>query len=199
MINKKNKKSGFRTKFYEVDNKGKSIINHYKLIKFLGEDGYKRYVFENGNIILVRICDNIIEEVNEGDIANCVKDYLISKGDVNVLETFVKGISGYLNKRKYDLLPKLSSISDKDSKNIAWSYYENTAVKVTKGKIEMVPYDLLNHKIWKNRILKREFIRPNDSNGQFADFMYKLSKENKQRLIAARTAIGFVVGAARWC
>lgn len=177
--------------FYEILNATPRII-HYKLIKFLEINGFAKMNF-NGVNVLVRIIDNIIYEVNEGDISTFVTDYLIKQNELLVLECFVKGIATYLNARKYQLLKTINSISDKDPKDASWTYFKNTAVKVTKDRVELIPYSALNHKIWNTRILNREFAKFQTDRGQFSDFVLKLSKSNFKRFLAIQTALGYLM------
>ncbi|WP_035669076.1 primase-helicase family protein [Flavobacterium sp. 83] len=119
--------------------------------------------------------------------------YLESIGKIDILDLFVQGVSAYLSKKKYAFLPKINWISDKDPKDAACFYFQNTVVRVTKDKLELIPYSALNHKIWKNRILDRDFNDVPRGNGQFEDFCYKLSKENPERFKAFKTAIGYLL------
>lgn len=178
--------------FYEYDSKGNLKIIHHKLIHYLGENGFA-VMNIGGTSKLVKIVDNIINDVDEGDLSRFVSNYLQSIDKPDVLNLFVQGISCYLNKRKYEFLPRVKWISDKDPKDCSYFYFKNTAVRVTKDKLELIPYSNLNHKIWKNRILNRDFNDVPRGNGQFEDFCFKLSKKDPERLRALKTAIGYLL------
>lgn len=178
-------------KFYHYE-KGVPKIIHFELIKFLGKNGFANMNI-GGSSRLVRIVENIVSDVTEGDLSCFIKNYLISIKAPDVLEVFVRGIGGYLNKKKYELLPKVEGISDKDPKDCAWLYFKNTAVKVTEANIELVSYDKLPHKIWSNRIIGKDFNQVNFENGQFEDFCFKLSKEDSARLEALRATLGYLL------
>jgi hypothetical protein len=178
--------------FYEYDSKGNLKIIHRKLLGYLEENGFA-VMNIGGTSRLVRIVDNIIDDVDEGDLSRFISNYLESINELEVLNLFIQGVSAYLNKRKYEFLPKINWISDKDPKDCAYFYFKNSAVLVTKVKLELIPYTNLNHKIWQNRILNRDFNDVPRGNGQFEDFCFKLSKEDPERLKALKTAIGYLM------
>lgn len=177
--------------FYHNDN-GVTKIIHFELIKFLGKNGFANMNI-GGVTRLVRIVDNIVSDVSEGDLSCFIRNYLISIKEPEVLEVFVRGIGSYLNKKKYELLPKVKGISDKDPKDCAWLYFKNTAVKVTETNIELVPYEKLPHKIWANRIVQKEFNLVNFNNGHFEDFCFKLSKEDPERFKVLKATLGYLL------
>ncbi|WP_158980775.1 MULTISPECIES: primase-helicase family protein [unclassified Flavobacterium] len=177
--------------FYHYDNGVPKII-HFELIKFLGKNGFGNMNI-GGATRLVRIVDNIVSDVSEGDLSCFIRNYLISIKELDVLEVFVRGIGGYLNRKKYELLPKVKGISDKDPKDCAWLYFKNTAVKVNETDIVLVPYEKLPHKIWANRIIHKDFNLVNFNSGQFNDFCFKLSKEDPERFKALKATLGYLL------
>ena len=90
--------------FYRYDNGVPKII-HFELIKFLGKNGFGNMNI-GGATRLVRIVDNIVSDVSEGDLSCFIRNYLISIKESDVLEVFVRGIGGYLNKKKMNYSQK---------------------------------------------------------------------------------------------
>lgn len=178
--------------FYEIT-KGPPKILHNLLITFLEENGFKTVLNEKGRKQLVKITGNIIENATEGDLITCTKDYLIKMGEQEVLEVYIKGVNAFTNPKKLEFLPSIENFSDKDPKDCAWFYYENTAVKVSADKIELIPYSSLTHPIWKKRILSRDFVMPISSHGQFYIFMWLISKNDPDRFLALQTALGYLL------
>jgi len=191
---KKAKPIIYNGKFYQINDKGEVEILNYKLIQFLNYNGYHRMEFY-GSILMVKTIENKIFEATDADLINCAADYLKKIKKEKVLEKLVKGMSGYLNKRKYDLLTKVSGFVDKDPKDEAWFYFKNAAVKITQSKIEPINYDKLTHKIWGERILAHSFTSPVNlgKRGDFEDFCFKISKEHPDRFLALKTALGYLL------
>ncbi|WP_019670791.1 primase-helicase family protein [Eudoraea adriatica] len=179
--------------FYKKNEDGKIEILHFKLIEFLAKSGYGKLKVGSSVHILVKLIDNVITEVSESELVNCVKDYLISINEPEVLEKYTKGLGGYLNGRKYDLLPQIKGFSDKEDPNKAWLYYKNQAVRITPKEIKAIDYKNITHPVWSKRFLNRDYSKPVDSNGHFRDFIYKLSKQDTKRFRALQTAIGYLL------
>lgn len=178
--------------FYEKTS-GSPKILHNAILSFLGENGFNMVLHENGRKELIKITGNIIDNATEGDLITCIKDYLIKKGELEVLEVYTKGVNTYTNPKKLEFLPSIVNISDKDPRDAAWFYFKNTSVKITADKIELIPYSSLKHPIWKNRILSRDFVMPNSSHGQFYKFMWLISRNDPDRFRALQTALGYLL------
>jgi len=172
---------------------GKTAIRHYDLICFHEENGFSMMEDSNGRKQLVRIKGNIVDTANENDLVTCVKDFLIKESEFDVLEMFTKGVNTFTTTKKLELLPTIEFVSDKDPKDTAWFYFSNTAVKITRNSIDLIPYSSFIHPIWKNRILKREFAMPLSSRGQFFEFMWLISKKDPDRFLALQTALGYLL------
>jgi len=181
-----------KTPFWKTDVNGKIKINQYRLIEFLQDGGFFKTTTKNGKSI-VRVQDNIVSEAPDFVIIDYVKKYLTSKSEMEVLEIFSKGVSSFVNTGKLNLLDTVKIPIDKDPKNESWFYYKNTAVKVTRGKIESVNYEDLPHKIWASRILDREFMAADGSKSDFYYFLYNLAGQDEERFASLLTIIGYLL------
>lgn len=180
-------------KTFHTNNDGRTTIRHHDLICFLGENGFAMMEYPKGRKQLVRIKGNIVDSATENDTVTCVKEFLIKEAEFDVLEAFTKGVNTFTTTKKLEFLPTVEFISDKDPKKAAWFYFNNTAVKITRNSIDLVPYSSLTHPIWENRILKREFTMPSSSRGQFFEFMWLISKKDPDRFLALQTALGYLL------
>lgn len=180
-------------KKFHIKIDGRTTIRHHDLICSLGENGFAMMEYSNGKKQLVRIKGNIVDAATENDLVTCVKDFLIKEAEFDVLEMFTKGVNTFTTTKKLEFLPQIEFVSDKDPKDAAWFYFSNTAVKITRNSIDLIPYSSLSHPIWKNRILKREFKMPSSSRGQFFEFMWLISKKDLDRFLALQTALGYLL------
>ncbi len=144
----KNKKEGANahkssengtTPFWTITLEGKVKINQYKLIKFLEQGGFCKITTKLGKSV-VRVVNNIVSEAPDHEMIDYIKKYLTSNKQFQVLETFSTGVTSYINKGKLNLLRTVDIPIDKDPKDSSWLYYQNTAVKITRDKIELVKY-----------------------------------------------------------
>jgi hypothetical protein len=124
--------------------------------------------------------NNRLKIVTTTDVDHEVLNYLIRIRKYDVLETFTRGISGYLANRKLNTLPVIQPINDRDGESWSRFYFTNCYCEITSKTINVQKYDNLNHMIWENRLINKEFEMPNEGNGQFEIFCKKL-QENPQR------------------
>ena len=177
--------------FWKTDVNGKIKIDQYRLIKFLQEGGFFKTTTKNGKTI-VRVQKNIISEAPDFVIIDYLKKYLTSKSQLDVLEVFSRGVSGYINTAKLNLLDTVKVPVDKDPKDESWFYYKNTAVKVSKNGVEIIGYENLPHKIWDSRILDRDFEQADGTKSDFYDFLNNLAGQDNERFISLKTIVGYL-------
>lgn len=179
-------------KFWYDDGKG-AKINHLKLMQFYSANGF--YKLKLGNsLIVIRDDNNRIEEVDDDDLIEFTKTYLNKKEEAEILEVFTKGISSYLGPRKMSFLDPTIKIIDRDSIASSRIFFKNCYVLVTENGLEIKEYKCLNAKIWKTRILDREFIIPTaDTKGQFESFCFNISKKDFDRLLSLQAIIGYLL------
>ena len=181
------------TVFWNKSNGSASKINHSELMKFFSLNGFYKLRMDN-NLIVIRDDNNRIEEVSDDDLIEFIKKYLIQKNEDEVLEVFTKGVSSYLSPRKMSFLDSTMKIEDRDGKDDSKIFFNNCYVFISKEGIKIKDYKDLNAKIWKSRILKRDFNFPkNDEKGQFEQFCFNISKKNSDRFLSLQTIIGYLL------
>lgn len=159
----------------EVNNKGivsKILLNRKKFISFLSENGYFRHRINIDYHIYIRIVDNIIEQVNQSDIKNFVFGYIerlenspFDGIDKDILFEFMAaGVKTFFDNALLDLLPIANVKINKDTKDAAFFYYVNGAVKITKDNIEILNYCDLIGSVWKNQIIDRHIMLNDEKN-----------------------------------
>ncbi len=169
-------------------------IDFLALKQFLQDQGFYRYELSEKDFLFIRIIENTIQE---RDIRH-IKDFLLKclqkwdKPEIyNMIAENTKFRKEYLN-----YLDPIKIEWNKDTKNYAWIYFENTAVKVSKNKIELVDYINLDGFIWKSQKLKRNFY-PKDKklfiNCDFSKFVNNICNSDKNRIKSYMTGIGYLL------
>lgn len=175
-------------------NDGETIkINHYRLINFISWLGYVRVKVDNNNTLLAKVKDNRMSITKEADIANDIKEFLIKEEKENVLEVFIRGIAGYINSKKLDLLPSIDLIQDRDTAKQSYFFFKNVYVIVTKEETKLCSYDSLKFPIWENRILSHEFNMPDTQEGQFEKFCRNITGNDDDRFKGLKTMLGYLL------
>lgn len=134
-------------------------IDRPKYLNFLEELGYG-ILFENGQMALVQITDNIVS--NLGDyvsfkIKQLIRDFLEKNNQAEVYEAWTAVSTQYtaLNFLEELRCPKLTFL--KDSREASYQFFRNGAVKITPKGISLVEYKELDGMVWKHHIKQHDF------------------------------------------
>lgn len=169
-------------------------IDFLKLKKFLQDQGFYRYEISDKDFLFVRIIENTVQQQ---DVRH-IKDFLLKcleywdRSDVyNMIAENTKFKKEYLN-----YLDPINIKWNKDTKDCSWVYFNNTAVKVTEDKIELVNYIDLDGFIWKTQKINRDFnvIKVSEANKcDFSKFISNICNNTGSRVESMRSAIGYLL------
>lgn len=183
--------------WYQVDEKIK--IAQLKFIRFLESCGfYKLYL--NPGYVLVRIKDNVVEEVEPVNIKDFVIDHIhnLSEDELGntdpytLMETIVKGNNIYFGTSQLEFLSPIELVFSRDSLAKSLVYYQNGYVEVSKEEIKLTSYKKLEGYIWKRQILNRDFyVTKNKSD--FEKLLINICRNDQQRFDSLRSSIGYLL------
>ncbi|MEO0683644.1 MAG: hypothetical protein AAFY76_01005 [Cyanobacteria bacterium J06649_11] len=166
------------------------VIQPWMYIECLKNLGFQRMDVGNKSF-LIRIDENVIEEVSDRDVLDGLVGYLKSfpngvLPDGLDYKIVLNKVYHQIGKYTGKLLERLNTdpnlrIQD-DSKEKVYFYYQNGFVEVTKSDIKLMPYSYLKGKIWRGQILPREFkvIKSNEQNN-WARFVRNIANNWKVR------------------
>ena len=171
----------------------KKKLSNSKLIDFIEECGFTRVKLSDTNYVLAKINNNRLRLSTEGEITKLVKDYLLEKNELSLLEDYTKSLGSYISPKKLELLNSIKLINDRDSKDDSNFYFSNCYCNVTADTIQVLDYSQLKFMIWENRVLQREFDVSDGEQGQFEKFCMKISGNDQSRFIELKTIIGYLL------
>jgi hypothetical protein len=152
-IEEENSKMSFWTK----NDKGIIRIIHILFKEFLEDNGFYKFCPEGGkNYVFVKVTNNLIDHTSEKEIKDFVLNYLLDLDDVSIYNYFADNTRFF----KDEFLTLLSTIEIyfiADSKDSAYLYYKNCAVKITKKEIIPIDYLDLGGYVWKDHVIDRNF------------------------------------------
>ena len=164
---------------------------------------YKRYRAK-GSFMLIRAIDNILDLTEPSKI----KDFALDMIDTLPDEIEVCGfkLQKKILKEKFmdehaklftqESLTPLKNHTAKmmtDSKTAMFFPFLNGVAKVTTKGVELVSYaDLKNVCIWRDHIIKRDFVLTDD-HSMFSDFVCNVSGNDPERIHAVRVAMGYLM------
>ena len=194
-------------KFWDINDKGRAVINRYKLQVFLTlEGGFKLYFYDpnSTNYRLIRVMDGFVEEASTEQIKRFIKDYidrLPDEFDGNVtpqdlLELIYKGASILFSEAFFEFFDKADIEFLTDSQNISYIPYKNGVVVVDKDSLTLQSYGQLNKCIWKSQVIDHYIVIDDNielEKIEYFKFIEKISGMDVERYIYALSLIGYML------
>jgi hypothetical protein len=180
-------------KFWTKSDKGAINIVHYLFRQFLEDNGFYKYLPDGGkSFIFVRVTNNLINHTSDEEIKDFVLNYLDKIDDMTIYNYFADKTRYF----KDDFLSLLSSVDVyfmEDTKDSAYLYYTNCAVKVTKEDIDIIDYIDLGGYIWNDQVIDREFNICDIMDCDYRTFISNISGEDANRIMSMESTIGFLL------
>jgi succinate dehydrogenase flavin-adding protein (antitoxin of CptAB toxin-antitoxin module) len=180
--------------FWSKNDKGVIRIIHLLFKQFLEDNGFYKYCPEGSkNYIFVKVTNNLIDHTTDKEIKDFVLNHLLELDDMSVYNYFADNTRFF----KEEFLSMLSTIDIyfiEDTKDIAYLYYRNCAVKITKSEITSIDYIDLGGYVWKDHIIDRNFNRCFVSDDfYFRKFVGNICSSEEGRILSMESTIGFLL------
>lgn len=181
-------------KFWSVNQDGRVSLNNFKFKRFLEINNFfKNKPNENSTFNIIQKKDIFLEIKDEVDIKDFVLNYVLNNGlgeDVfNLLTTkitlFKRDYLSMINSEKINIL--------KDTKDIAYLFYQNGIVEVNKENAILKPYKDFGLNIWKDQVIRRNYTESDHHNSEFRTFIWKIAGEDVDRYNTFQTVIGYLI------
>lgn len=180
--------------FWTKNDKGAIKIVHLLFKYFLEDSGFYKFCPEGSkNYVLVRVVNNLIDNASDKEIKDFVLEYLLELDDMNVYNYFADNTRFF----KDEFLSMLSTIDIyfiSDTKDTAYLYYRNCAVKITKKEVTPIDYLDLGGYVWKDQVIDRNFVMC-DVAGRcdYRSFIHNICGKDLGRIEAMESTIGFML------
>jgi DNA-binding transcriptional MerR regulator len=193
VLNKVEEENSKQT-FWIKNDKGFAKIVHIQFKQFLEDNGFYKYCPEGGkNYVFVKVTNNLIDHTSEKEIKDFVLQHLLELDDISVYNYFADNTRFF----KEEFLSMLSTIEIyfiADSKDTAYLYYKNCAVKITKDAVTPIDYLDLGGYVWKDHIIDRNFSMCDvTGNCDFRKFIGNINGSDDNRVTTMESTIGFLM------
>lgn len=197
--------------FYSKNQDGKISLSNYDFKLFLEANNYiKSKPNESSSFNLIKKNGIFLEIKDETDIKDFVLEY-VEDNDLGVDVFNLMSGRTSIFKRDYLSMIKTEKIDIlKDKADTAYLFYLNGVVEVKKDSKQLKSYSDFNMNIWRDQVIKRNYIETDHHNSEFREFVWKISggfdktesmNENDkakyslavERYNAFQTAIGYLV------
>ena len=182
--------------FWKIEDKGKNKIvtidpKAYQI--FLMKHGFQKYYPEAANkFTFVRVQENKVSLSSIDKIKDFVLNYLDNKGLIDVWNYCSKSpylfTDGHIN-----MITSINLMMLQDTKDMSFIPYRNGVVKITKDKVDIVPYIDIDGYIWDRQIIDRDYKPTKTIQNDFKSFVSKVSADDEQRVNALETTLGYLL------
>mgnify|MGYP003644237990 CR=1 FL=1 len=179
--------------FWSMNDKGKIQMIPFMFKKFLEDNGFYKYNPEGSkNYVFVKVTNNLIDHTSENEIKDFVLEYLLEKENIEVYNFFAATTRFF----KEDFLTLLSSIDIffiEDTKDTAYLYFRNCAVKIKTKDVEIIDYIDLGGYVWKDHIIDRNFDMCDSDDCDYKIFISNICKGDLSRIKSMESTIGYML------
>ena len=180
--------------FWTKNEKGIIKIVHILFKQFLEDSGFYKYCPEGGkNYVFVKVTNNLIDHTSEKEIKDFVLNHLLELDDVTVYNYFADNTRFF----KEEFLSMLSTIDIyfiEDTKDAAYLYYKNCAVKISKDEIVSIDYLDLGGYVWKDHVIDRNFNMCDVTDRcNYRQFIRNICGQDESRAQSMESTIGFLL------
>lgn len=193
LVVQKIEKEQSKKTFWDKTEKGKVSIVHFSFKKFLEDNGFYKYCPEGGkNFVFVKVTNNLIDHTSTKEIKDFILNYLSELDDLSVYNYFADQVR-FFREEFLTLLNTIDIYFIEDTKDSAYLYYQNCAVKITKNLIEPIDYLDLGGYVWKDHIIQRKFKICDDKNCDYSIFISNICGNEDSRIKTMESTIGFML------
>ena len=193
VLNKVEEENAKQT-FWDRNEKGVIRVVHIQFKQFLEDSGFYKYCPEGGkNYVFVKVTNNLIDHTSEKEIKDFVLNHLLELDDIGVYNYFADNTRFF----KEEFLSMLSTIDTyfiADSKDTAYLYYKNCAVKISKDGVSTLDYLDLGGYVWNDHVIDRNFVMCGVSNDfDFKKFVSNINGGDEGRIKSMESTLGFLL------
>lgn len=206
----------------KTDKEGNTFLDKikfdkYKFTQLLKHFGYSRFETNavgpsaGSEYTFVQLTGNVIKSVTREQIIDFVEDFIKHDYDfdgakyeltdpLSLINAFYDQMRTMASK---DLFARLRTddpiLINTDKKDATYLYYQNGFVEVNKTGWKLHNYEAMNGSVWEHQMLDRKFTPINikdarvEDMGMFADFCFKLAKEDDERFKSLCSIIGYLL------
>jgi hypothetical protein len=180
-------------KFWTKNEKGVIKIVHILFKNYLEDNGFYKFSPEGSkNYVFVRVTNNLIDHTSEKEIKDFVLNYLLTVDDLSVYNYFAEQ-TRYFREEFLTLMASINVFFIADTKDVAYLYYMNCAVKITKTDIILIDYLDLGGYVWRDHVIDRTFTLCKVGSCDYKVFISNICGEDDSRVNSMESTIGYLL------
>jgi hypothetical protein len=176
--------------FWFYDKKQNIKIDPLKYKLFLERNGFKKFFFADSlKPSFVKIESNIVSETSVEKIKDFVLNYLLNNNETDVF-SYLASYQNLFTDSFLAMLETIELMMLTDDRKKSYIAFQNGILEVTEDNVFLNEYINVNGYIWKNQIIKRDFIESDNLENDYEKFINNIS--NKEPL-SMQCAIGYLL------
>ena len=180
--------------FWKYDHNGKMKIDPYRFKLYLQNLNYFKYypVGNEKTFVFISKKTNFLDNISEFQMKDNVMNNLLVNDEIDVFNLVASQTSLFTH-QYLSMIETADVLIQRDSKEFALIYYQNTAVKILKDKIELIDYNDLDGHIWNDQVIKRDYVDTDHHNSMFRSFVWFISGQDVERYNTMKSIIGYLL------
>ena len=179
--------------FWTKSNKGVIKIVHILFKQFLEDHGFYKFCPEGGrNYVFVKVSNNLIDHTSEKEIKDFVLDTLLKLEDLSIYNYFADH-TRFFKEEFLSLLSTIEVYFIEDTKDEAYLYYRNCAVKITKNEVVPIDYLDLGGYVWREQVINRIFTICKVKDCDYKQFVANICGQNQSRISTMESTVGYLM------
>jgi hypothetical protein len=179
--------------FWSRNDKGVIKIEHIDFKTFLEDNGFYKFCPEGSkNYVFVRVSNNLIDHTTEKEIKDFILNYLLDVDDFSIYNYFADSVR-YFREEFLTLLSTIDVYFISDTKEEAYLYFTNCALRITSEGVDVIDYLDLGGYVWRDQVINRLFVQSEDLNCDYKKFISNISKSDRERINTLESTIGFLM------
>lgn len=174
-------------------NKNKIGIDNFKYKSWLEQNGFFKYYPDGSeSYILIRVENNIIDNINDVKIKDFVLSFLLKQKQYDVYQYMTNNPKYF----KEDFLNTIDIIDvrfKEDTKDSAYLYFKSNVVEVSLKDVRIIDYIDLDGFVWKKQIIDREYSEVEFDECIFNRFISFVSNSEQERYNSIISVIGYLL------
>jgi hypothetical protein len=143
--------------------------------------------------VFVKVTNNLIDHTSEKEIKDFILNYLQEVDDLSVSTITLQTTLDFLVRSSLPYYHTIDIYFIEDTKDSAYLYYQNCAVRITKDLIEPIDYLDLGGYVWKDHIINRKFKICDEYQCDYSIFIGNICGNDEDRIKTMEATIGFMM------
>lgn len=180
--------------FWYYDHEGKMKISPHKFKFYLEHKNFHKHypVAKSKTFTFVVKENNFVDEVSEFQIKDFVLEQLMATANLDAYDLMAASSRAF-TPNYLSMLSTAQFQIESDTKDCAWIYYRNLALKITKDARIEVPYSELEGMVWKKQVIDRAWVKSDHHKSEYRTFIWLCASQDVAKYNSLKSVIGYLM------